>query len=119
MAYGNTLKAKGGVVLKDCTDCVIQGTVIHGAHGPDAGITIQNGQRINVADCVITDCDGAGVWLKNSSQCRVGGCIIRDGRPAADGGPTAVIVSGGLGNRVTDNLTDGRLLIDPNAARVE
>ena len=112
-------EANGGLILRDCADCIIQGAHINGVTGQAAGLVIENSARINVADCVITDCDGAGVLLKESSMSRVAGCIIRDGRESKDGDVTAVSVSGGLANRVSGNVTEGRMLVDPRAAKVD
>jgi len=110
--------AKGGVILQECADCIIQSAHINGAHGQAAGLVVENCSRINISDCVITDCDGAGVMLKDTSTSRIDGCIIRDGRNK-EGDTTAITVSGGLGNRVSDNLVEGRMLIDPRSAKVD
>lgn len=110
---------KGGLILRDCADCILQGAHVHGVHGQSAGVVLENCARMNVADCVITDCDGAGVLLKDTSSSRVAGCIVRDGRPSKDGDTTAISVSGGLSNRISGNVTEGRMLVDPRAAKVD
>ena len=46
------------------------------------------------------------------------GCIIRDGR-SKDGDATAIAINGGISNRVTDNVVEGRMLIDPRSAKVD
>ncbi len=40
--YGNTLKAKGGLILKDCTDCPCTGVYINGVHDQPGGVVIEN-----------------------------------------------------------------------------
>ncbi len=119
VAYGKTLTAKGGLILRDCADCILQGAHINGVHEHPAGVVVENGARINVSDCVITDCDGAGVLFKETSSSRIAGCIIRDGRPATDGDTTAISVSGGLSNRISGNLVEGRMLVDPRSGKVD
>ena len=117
VTHGKSRDAKGGVILRDCADCILQGAHVHGVHGQAAGLVVENSARINVADCVITDCDGAGVMLKETTSSRVAGCIVRDGRTSKHGDTTAISVSGGLANRISGNVTEGRMLIDPRAAK--
>src|SRR5436190_150512 len=87
VTHGKSGEAKGGLILRDCADCIIQAAHINGVHGQSAGLLVENSARINVSDCVITDCDGAGILLKETSSSRIDGCIIRDGR-AKDGDTT-------------------------------
>jgi parallel beta-helix repeat protein len=116
--HGKSKDAKGGLILRDCADCIIQAAHINGAHGQPAGLLVENSARINISDCIITDCDNAGILLKETSTSRIDGCIIRDGREKDDD-TTAISVSGGLSNRVTDNVIEGRMLIDPRSAKVD
>jgi hypothetical protein len=51
------------------------------------------------------DCDNAGLVLKNVSQSRVSDCLIRDDRPGTTS--AALVVDGGGGNMIVDNLLPG------------
>jgi parallel beta-helix repeat protein len=116
--HGKSLQAKGGLILRDCADCILQAAHIHAVHGQSAGLLVENSARINISDCVITDCDNAGILLRETSTSRIDGCIIRDGR-ATDGDTTAISLSGGLANRVSGNLVEGRMLLDPRSTKVD
>lgn len=118
VTHGKSSEAKGGLILRDCADCIIQAAHINGVHGQPAGLVVENSARINISDCVVTDCDGAGILLKETSSSRIDGCIIRDGR-GKNGDTTAIAINGGISNRVTDNVVEGRMLIDPRSAKVD
>ncbi len=112
--YGNTREVNGGVVLRDCEDCTIQG--LHVAHvwRQPAGVLVENSRRLHIAGCTILDCDGAGLVLKNVSHSRIAGLLIRDDRPQA--ASLGLVLQGGAGNVLgSDNLIGRPVQLDANA----
>ena len=114
--YGDSLQAKNSLVVRDCEDCTLSG--LHVAHvwRDSAGLLVQNCRRMNLTGCTILDCDGAGLLLRNVSDSRVSGCLIRDDRP--DARSTSLVVAGGSGNMIVDNLLGAAPRIAEGAAQV-
>jgi hypothetical protein len=79
---------------------------------------IENSRRINLTNCTILDCDGAGLLFRNVSHSRISGCLVRDDRPGHD--PTVPLrFVGGVGNLISGNLVRGRIDADSRAARLD
>lgn len=114
--YGNTQQANNPLAFRNCQDCTINGLHISGVWRSPAGLSIEDGRRINLTNCTILDCDGVGLLLRNVSRSRVSGCLIRDDRPGREGLVPLKVV-GGKGNLITGNLVRGHLAIDPAAAK--
>lgn len=114
--YGDSLQAKNSLVVRDSEDCTLSG--LHVAHvwRDSAGLLVQNCRRMNLTGCTILDCDGAGLLLRNVSDSRVSGCLVRDDRPGARS--TSLVVSGGSGNMIVDNLLGTAPRIAEGAAQV-
>jgi hypothetical protein len=116
--YGNTQEANNPVVLRNCSDCTLTGLHITSVWRNPAGLMIEHGRRINLANCTILDCDGVGLLLRDVSQSRVAGCLIRDdrrGRQAA----VPLRIEGGTGNLVSGNLVRGHIVAEPGTAILE
>ena len=90
------------------------GLHVNGVRGVPAAVLLEGCRRCNVANCTVLDSDGVGLWLKDVSDSRVSGCLVRDDRPGRKDA-VSLRLSGGAGNRVTDNLLGGREDIDPKA----
>jgi hypothetical protein len=115
--YGNTQDANNALVIRNCDDCTLTGLHITNVWRNPAGLLVENCRRMNVTNCTILDCDGAGLILKDVSHSRVSDCLIRDDRPE-HGDALSLKLTGGKGNMVVSNLFGGRAEIEPAAARV-
>ncbi|WP_425617689.1 right-handed parallel beta-helix repeat-containing protein [Anatilimnocola sp. NA78] len=109
--YGYTTEADNTCVIRQCTDCTINGLHLHHAISSAAGLLIEDCRRMNITNCTLLDCQGAGLMLKNVSDSRVSDCLIRDDlKPESRSQP--LIVSGGKGNMIVDNRLVGKVSID-------
>jgi hypothetical protein len=108
-AYGTALTTKNAVVFRRCADCTITG--LHVAHvwNSEAGVVFDDCQWMNVGQCTILDCDGAGLLARNCRDCRFAGLMIRDTRVAMVD-PLAIQIDGGQNILlVPDGLIKGRV----------
>ncbi len=103
--YGRSREAKGGVALRNCRDCSLNGLHLNGVHGTEAGLILQKCSRLLVANCTILDCDNAGVLLDQVSDSRLVGCLIRNDLPGAREWTPIKIRAGQ--NNVIENATAG------------
>lgn len=71
---------------------------------------------MNVTGCTILDCENGGLLLKNVSHCRVSNCLIRSDR-ADRKAWLPLVVTGGKGNMIVNNLLDVPARIDPRSAK--
>ena len=102
-AYGVALEAKGGILLESCRDSTVTGLHLNGVHTHPAAVMIHGGSRLNIAQCTILDSEHAGMIAENVTDSRISGCMIRN--DAEGPGPwTALIVRGGEGNHLSDNV---------------
>jgi hypothetical protein len=81
--YGYTAEASNRVLIRDCRDLTIQGMHLHNVRDAEAGIVLENTDRVQLLGCTILDCDNAGVELRNTRRTVVAQCVIRDDRQAA------------------------------------
>jgi hypothetical protein len=100
--YGNTQAANNGLVFRNSEDCTLTGLHVTNVRRDPAGLLIENCRRFHVTSCTILDCDHAGLLLKNVTDSRISDCLIRDDRPQAGSQP--LVVDGGSGNTLTDNV---------------
>jgi polygalacturonase len=98
--YGYTSEGKNGVVFRGCRDCTIQGLHLHNVIESEAGLLLENCDRIHVDGCTILDCDQVGLLLKDCRHCRIGTCVVRDDRPGATSIPIKGV--GGRANIVAE-----------------
>jgi uncharacterized protein YjbI with pentapeptide repeats len=115
--YQEQKDADEGVVLRNCHDCTITGLHLSGVRRAKAGLILENCRRLNLTGCTILDCDHAGVLMKDVSHSRLSDCLIRSNLPDAEPW-VPVIVSGGSGNMLVDNLLQGRVEGDAAAHRI-
>lgn len=108
-------EVRGGVVFRRSRDCTVTGVQIDGVRHQAAALTLESCSRFNVTGVSILDSDGVGLRLQDTSLSRVSGCLIRDDRAAANAAP-ALVLAGGRGNSVVDNLLDRAAQIDSTAA---
>jgi len=113
--YRDEKTADNAILFRDCDDCTLTGLHVKDGRRSAAGLVIENCRRVNMTNCTILDCDNAGLLLKNVAQSRVSGCLIRNDRPEA--APwVPLIVTGGSGNMIVNNLLDGPARIEEKSA---
>jgi len=95
--YGKGSEFSNAVLLKGCSDGVFSGNILTSILSDTASLTLEDCERIIVANCVITDSEVAGILAKNLTDSRIHGCIIRNRDPEHEFIP--VKVEGGEGNR--------------------
>ena len=106
--YGYTVEAKNGVVFRGCRDCSINGLHLHNVRECDAGLILDNCQRLHVSNCTLLDCENAGLLLNNVRDSRIADCFIRDDRdPLHPSTPIRAIAGGGT--KLIDNTFTGEL----------
>lgn len=89
--------ATGGIVLRDCSHCLLLGLTIHKVQSPEA-VLLERCEASRLAQCVVSGTRG-GVRLADCTACVVSGCTFT-GLPE---GAEPVEVSG-PGNAVRDIL---------------
>ncbi len=114
--YGNSLEARNSLVFRRCEDCTLSGLHITNAWREPAGLLIEGCQRMNITNCTILDCDNVGLLLKDVTNSRVSDCLIRDDRE--DAKSTSLVLTGGAGNMIVNNLLGTAPRIPENAAHV-
>jgi len=113
--YGDQKYAGNALLLRNCQDCTLNALHIKDVRRAPAGIVLQNCRRLNVTGCTILDCDNSGLLLTNVSTSRVSGCLIHNDRSDA-GSWMPLVVAGGSGNMIVNNLLGGPLDLDPRSA---
>ena len=104
-----------GVVIKDCSECMIQGNVISGVMRQRSALDISNCSRLNIAHNSVFDSDGVGILLENVKQSLLSDCLVRDDREEAlrSKEPSLKIV-GGADNQIGSNLLGNGKVMVPN-----
>jgi len=97
--------------LVGCRDVVLQGLMIHDVQEAEAGLVLDDCQRVNVVGCSFVDCSGAGLLLRNGQRCRVSDCLVDHAEPPESW--VAIRVEGGRDNLLTGNLLSGILEMEP------
>jgi len=115
--YQDQKGANNGLLFRNCRDVTLTGVHVNGVRRAEAGVILEGCRRVNVTNCTILDCDGAGLLLKNSTGSRVSDCLIRNDR-AGTTAWTSLKVIGGRGNMIVDNLLGGEIESLPDSARV-
>jgi hypothetical protein len=82
--YGYTAEACNRVLVRDCRDLTIQGLQLHNVRDAEAGLLLENTDRVLLQGCTILDCDNAGLELRNTRRTVVSNCVIRDDRHDKD-----------------------------------
>jgi hypothetical protein len=108
---------RGGVVFRRSQDCTINGLQVLGARHNESVLLLDDCTRFNVVGATLLDGDGIGLQLRNCTNSRVSSCLIRDDRTPANAAPS-LVVTGGRGNVVIDNVLDRSAKIDAAAALV-
>ena len=114
--YGDSLKARNSLVLRNCEDCTLSGLHITNVWREPAGLLIESSRRMNITGCTILDCDNVGLLLKDLADSRVSDCLIRDDRPDAKSVPLTLV--SGKGNMIVSNLLGAAPRIAANSAHV-
>ena len=114
--YGDSLEARNSLLVRNSADCTLSGLHVTNVWKAPAGLTIENCKRMNVTNCTILDCDNVGLLLKDITDSRISGCLISDNRPDAES--TSLIVVGGRGNMIVNNLLATSPRIPENSAHV-
>lgn len=97
--------------LVSCRDVVLQGVIIHDVREAEAGLVLEDCERVNVVGCTFVDCSGAGLLLRNVRRSRISDCLV-DHQQAPEGW-AAIRVQGGQDNLITGNLLSGLLEMEP------
>lgn len=97
--------ANGGLVFQDCRDMTLTGLHINRVRRAEAGLVLEKCSRVNTTNCMILDCDHAGVLFKQSAHCRVSDCLIH--QAAVDPTWTAIKTDGAGGPIMVDNAVQG------------
>jgi hypothetical protein len=103
---------RGGVAFRRSRDCTITGLQINGVRHHPAAVLLEGCSRFNVSGSTILDSDGIGLRLQDTALSRVSGCLIRDDRPGVNAA-SALVVTGGRGNSIIDNVLDRPAEIAP------
>lgn len=101
--------------LVGCRDVALQGFVVHEVRQAEAGLVLEDCERVNLTGCTFVDCSGPGVLLKNVSRSRVSDCLVDHGRPVPHW--VAIQVQGGHDNLLTGNLLGGTLEMEPTCGQ--
>jgi hypothetical protein len=114
--YGDCLDARNSLVIRNCEDCTLSALHVTNVWREPAGLLIENCRRMNVTGCTILDCDNVGLLLRDVADSRVSDCLIRDDRP--DAKSTPLVLAGGKGNMIVNNLLGAAPRIAENSAQV-
>jgi parallel beta-helix repeat protein len=114
--YGNSLDAQNSLLVRNSADCTLSGLHVTNVWKAAAGLAIESCKRMNVTNCTILDCDGAGLLLKDVTDSRISGCLISDNRP--DSKSISLKVTGGEGNMIVNNLLATSPQVPENTAHV-
>jgi hypothetical protein len=117
---GNWGKDRGGLTLRDCSDCLLNGFVVSGVWSKEAAVSLERCDRCTLAAVSVLDCDGVGVQMRDCARCQVMGCLVRDDRPGGDKKAThSIHVANGEHNWIHGNLFADGVEVTPNAATLE
>ncbi len=86
------------VVIRNSSDCSINGLQLSGARAGEAGIVLDHCDRFLLTNCMLLDCEPIGLLLKDLTRSRVSNCWIRDDKPVSKSKPLVVI--GGTNNMI-------------------
>ena len=100
--YGYTSEASNKVVFKGCRDCTIQGLHVHNVLGAEAGVVLDQCQRMHLTGCTILDCENSALLVKDTTNSRITNNLIRDDRDGGKADVPLVKVTGGSGNIVAE-----------------
>lgn len=113
--YGNkTMNTRDGIAIIDSRDILITGLQINNAKKNRAGIVIEDCRNVSLTNSMILNCDGAGIALIDSEESFITGNLINDHRSEIQN-PIAITISGGNGNLVTNNRSNGAIVNRSNA----
>ena len=113
--YRDAETADNGLLFRNCEDVTITGLHVNDVRRARAGLVLENCRRMNLTNCTILDCEHGGILLENCAHSRVSDCLIRNDRPEAKTW-LPLVVTGGRGNMIVNNLLSGPLEVDPQSA---
>lgn len=116
--YSKEVRGHNALMFRNCRDCTLTGLHVNGTAGVPAGLILEKCRRMNVTDCTVLDCAGAGILLREVSDSRVSDCLVRNDRDDA-GAWTALKAVGGRGNMISDNLFGGPIEVEPDTAKLD
>lgn len=82
--YGYTSEACDRVCIRNSRDLTIQGLHLHNVRDAEAGMLLENCDRVLMTGCSILDCDGPELLVRNVRRSLIGHCQIRDDRPSQE-----------------------------------
>ena len=74
-------------------------------------------RRFNISGCTILDCDNRSILMDDVEDTIVTGCLVHGKQQDADTA-AALVILGGRGNLITNNIFKGRLVIAAGSAKV-
>lgn len=104
---------KNGLVFLRCADCILSSNLISGVWKKRAAVDIESGNRLQISNNSVLDCDGVGIRLEKVTNSMIDGNIIRDDRPADKRSkePSMVFIGGKanvIGQNVIGNKQEAR-----------
>ncbi|TKJ38142.1 MAG: hypothetical protein CEE38_05125 [Planctomycetes bacterium B3_Pla] len=115
--YGDGASAKRGLVFNNCNDVTLTGLQINNVWQTEGGLVLKKCRNFNISGCTFLDCDNCGILMDDVEDTIVSNCIVRDTRKETTE-TTALIVRGGKGNFITNNILTGQLDVAPESAEL-
>jgi hypothetical protein len=106
--YGDGKDSSNSLVIEKCRAVQMTGNLIHGAGNDQTSVTIRDSEGINITDMSVFDANPCGLELVNVTGSRVSDCLIR----TREGKGHSIIVTGGGGNMVVNNLLNSMPKLD-------
>ncbi len=75
--YAHQGPYQGGVSLRNCNDCTLNGLQFADIQAPQAALLIQNCNGINMTNCQLTNCRPVGILLDQVTDSRISDCVVR------------------------------------------
>lgn len=115
--YGDGASANRGLVFRDCDNVTLSGLQINNVWWKKGALVLEKCRNFNITGCMILNCDNCGILMDDVQDTIVSGCIVRDTRGKSEQ-VTALEVTKGKDNFVTNNMLTGRVNIAPGSAKV-
>lgn len=115
--YGGREPGSNGIEFRDCDYCTLSDNHIQQDIDRPAYLSIVNSHSVNISNSFVTGFSNTGIRLENSVECRVTDSTIRASEDAV-GNPRTVVVKGGAGNMIVNNIFRGSVETSGDAAVV-
>jgi parallel beta-helix repeat protein len=115
--YGDGASANRGLVFRDCDSIILTGLQINNIWQKKGGLILEKCRHFNISGCIILNCNNCGILMDDVQDTIVSGCTVSDTRRESRE-VTALKVTKGKGNFITNNLFTGRLEIAQGSGKV-